>query len=407
EKTGRVVASTDPTQFPGSTDLSRHPLIAQARLHQSTAFQQGFTDEKRHSMQGAFQSVGFAGLSVLAQVSSTRLLAIRNELYRRSFFLAGGILCLALLVSFALSRGISGPITRLSQAANKISEGDFSVRVKTDHRTFLETIETSILSKSFNEMAERIGILIVETEKKARLEKEIETAQIVQQRFFPNREFKGKGFDLTGQILPASECGGDWWQYHQEKNHLFVAIGDVTGHGVSAALVTAAAHALFVTHTRRLQQFSESRDDLRRWFSDFARELNWGILAAGGGKASMTFVISAIDLVSGMIVSLNAGHRPPYVFRKKNQPESISDFFIPLTAIGASTLGERDRFSFSLVEFQSLPGDLFFWYTDGIMECEDQNGKTIRKMEILKILASLSESHSDKPEALCRQFMAT
>src|SRR5688572_26299642 len=77
------------------------------------------------------------------------------------------------------------------------------------------------------------------------MEKELEVARTIQETLVPPSDTVDRKFvKIAGYFQPASQCGGDWWTYHDLKDgKVLVVIGDVTGHGVPSAMITAAAKA--------------------------------------------------------------------------------------------------------------------------------------------------------------------
>ena len=106
-------------------------------------------------------------------------------------------------------------------------------------------------------MAGKIDELMIQT---------AETAQEVQARFFTQAKLQLDQLSLYGQYIPASECAGDGWHYAQVGDELLVVVGNATGHGVSAALVTAAAHAILLHKTQEFKERSQPKIDLKEPF---------------------------------------------------------------------------------------------------------------------------------------------
>ncbi|MCM2278596.1 MAG: SpoIIE family protein phosphatase [Oligoflexia bacterium] len=396
---GQVLGSADPLSFPPGEDLSDLPLLAPLLAGRAPAMQREFTDRSGLRRIGAFQKVGFGGLAAIAQVPFDHAERAMRELYLRSLFLAGALLSLALLISFLLSRAISDPLRALSAAADRIATGDFAARVSIRGRG---RDELGLLGTSFNTMAGKIGELIQQTAQKARMEKELETARIVQRRFFPGEDLATPRFRLAGSLLPASECGGDWWHYAKLGDHLIVAMGDVTGHGVSAALVTAAAHAAFSLCVERVR---DGIADPEAWLRGLARELEVAIRAAGAGQAGMTLVASVIDTGSGRAVSFNAAHRPPLLLRARACAAGGADkAFGTLVPAGGPGMGEG--YSATLSETWLEPGDLVLWYTDGLVECTDPTGRPLSKVEFRSRLLELVSRDSGDVRKICDALMA-
>ena len=135
---------------------------------------------------------------------------------------------------------ISRPIKMLAWRADQIARGDLETRVEISSGD-----EIGMLGENFNYMADRLLILMRETAEKATLEKELEVARTIQETLVPPPDPVERDYvRLAGYFLPASQCGGDWWTVHDMPDgRILVVIGDVTGHGVPSAMITAAAKA--------------------------------------------------------------------------------------------------------------------------------------------------------------------
>ncbi len=131
DQRGRVLGSTDPTRIPLADDMSQVPIVASLKDNKGTSGQMDYKDKTNEMQMGAFQRVGFADLTIITQVPMDRALIAQKQLYRRTAFLAGAFLFLALCLGFLTSQGITGPIQALAAAAASVARGDFSVRLKT------------------------------------------------------------------------------------------------------------------------------------------------------------------------------------------------------------------------------------------------------------------------------------
>jgi len=244
-------------------------------------------------------AVGFIPKSVAFNAAST--------LIKRSLILGISILLLATGLTIVFVRRLTIGLRQMWHATKKVSEGDFSCRVAIGASS---NDEVGDLARSFNSMADKIDELMIETAHKARMEKELETAQAIQSRFFPAASFDHRCFKAAGKSIPASECAGDWWHYVLIGKHLVLAIGDVTGHGVSAALVTAAAYGAFSI----IVKDKDSSDQVatpKAILLKLIDSLNFAVRQASGGNATMTFFAAVIDLETGRMQYVNAAHRPP------------------------------------------------------------------------------------------------
>lgn len=344
-------------------------------------------------------SLGSKKLTVVSLISKRTAFAAAKQLATRSLALGLSILLLAVGFTLLVVRGMTGRLREMWQATRKVSEGDFSIRVSTLR---LPRDEVGGLALSFNTMADKINSLMVQTAQKARMEKELETAQAVQSRFFPSHSFEHARLRLAGRYVPASECAGDWWHYAQVGNQLVVVVGDVTGHGVSAALVTAAAHSTF---SLVIQQF-KAHPRKGGLLETLVRSLNTAVCAAAAGQSTMTFVGSIIDLESGQMTTSNASHPPLYVYRKpEGQARSPMSCFKPIMDGRSAPLGDNARIEVASSTYQLQPGDRIFWYTDGIMESRPSDGEKMNKSAFLKLLAAQADATPDVAEPVCGGVM--
>jgi serine phosphatase RsbU (regulator of sigma subunit) len=276
--------------------------------------------------------------------------------------LVGGlIVLLGVLLTVLQSLAISRPLRALSRVVDKLARGELGQRAVVQSGD-----EIGELARNFNTMAERIGVLIKDTKAKATYEKELEVARVIQEALLPpSHVIRAGGMQFIGHFKSASICGGDWWSYAElPGGRLLMLIGDVTGHGVSSAMITAAAKSCCDT----LRHVTEG--DLTVSF--LLEELNQTIYEAAHRKFVMTFFATIIDPATKTITFSNAGHNFPLLFRRSAGPDEPA--IVPLVTRG-NRLGDEvsSRFVERTVPYTS--GDVLVWYTDGITEGLDAHGE--------------------------------
>ncbi len=300
-------------------------------------------------------------------------IAARNALISKTFgerkrqaaidaLLVGGlIVLLGVVLTVLQSLRISRPIRELTEVVERIAHGELGERAVVDSDD-----EIGVLGRNFNYMAERIGVLLEDTKEKATYEKELEVARVIQESLLPpSRLIREGDFEFVGYFKPASICGGDWWSYAQiADGKLLVLIGDVTGHGVSSAMITAAAKSCCDT----LRHVTEG--ELTVTF--LLEELNKTIYEAANRKFVMTFFATIIDPATHTMTFSNAGHNFPMLFRAR--PGQGEPAIVPLVTRG-NRLGDvmESRFMERTVPY--APGDVVVWYTDGLTEGVDGQGE--------------------------------
>jgi sigma-B regulation protein RsbU (phosphoserine phosphatase) len=341
----------------------------------------------------AYDRVAGNHILVMSIIHKSVAFAATHALVSRSVVLGVSILLLAIGTGLLLVRNLIWRIRQLWEATQKVSAGDFNCHVEVSTHG---ADELSSLGGSFNSMAEKITELLAETEKKVRMEKELETAQALQNQFFPNEPFHHPDFKITGKIIPASECGGDWWLYSQIGPHLLVLVGDVTGHGVSSALVTAAAHGAFSMIAKSLR---EDQSGAAPSLKAVVQNLNTAVRAAAGEQSGMTLLASMLNLETGELQIINASHRPPYVYCPS------SGGFNALIKGRCAQLGLEDTIDPSPETYCLKPGDLIFMYTDGVLECTNNEGKVLPKSEVREKLIRLYHSYEGDCDSICSDFL--
>lgn len=322
-----------------------------------------------------------------------------DVLVQKSLFLGISIMLISIGISALFARGLTSRLRQMWEATKKVATGDFSMRVDAGKEESGGD-EVVGLARSFNSMSEKITELMAQTAEKARMEKELETAKTVQKLFFPVNDFKHENLLLVGKCIAASECSGDWWHYSQVRDELYVVIGDVTGHGVSAALMTASAHSVFSMYMEELRDAGEhaghnSQDSLAR----LAETINDAIAASGGGQSTMTCLLLKANLNTGAIEILNADHRPPYHCITENGKPVVK----PLIGGRCSSLGggvNKDKIE--TLKLKLSPNDALVLYTDGLLEGPASKAANFSKTNFIKSLGTLAGNAKDDPTILCK-----
>jgi len=280
--------------------------------------------------------------------------AVRTGIVGALFVLVGTLL--------AIFQGlqISKPIKLLAWKADQIARGDLEARVEVK-----STDEIGILGENFNFMADQIVVLLHQTAEKAHMEKELEVARTIQETLVPPNDPVSKGaFKLAGYFQPASQCGGDWWTWHElVGDKLLIVVGDVTGHGVPSAMITAAAKAACdVARSQHNDNVSVTK---------LLEIMNYAIYESAKRKFVMTCFASIIDTRRRTITYANAGHNFPYLYRVGEDGKGEFGSLM----IRGNRLGDLKESKYEEKTTDLVPGDILVWYTDGIVECENTAGE--------------------------------
>lgn len=231
---------------------------------------------------------------------------------------------------------------------------------------------------------------------------ELKTAETVQKRLLPQADPQLDEIEISSFYQSASESGGDWYDYgyYQDSKRLDVLIGDVTGHGVSAALITAMADSIYHSmeeHHHRIVDNGTSHQLLHpTYFLDLLNNL---MIKNTGSSYAMTFFYSAIDLKEKVMLYASAGHNPCFIFRPSQftsirKGKEVKKSILHLKS-QTSPLGYHSDINFK-IEIQPLQtDDVLIWYTDGLVEntnAQDRMFTTTGLKRIIQECAELSAS---------------
>ena len=189
------------------------------------------------------------------------------------------------------------------------------------------------------------------------VERELEFASQVQLGFLPNEKPQIPGYEFEDYYEAAQSVGGDYFDYVRlSDNRTAIAVGDVAGKGVPAALLMARLYSAARYHLLTTSSVGEAMSGLNR-----------EIHSSGLGHRFITCIFAVLDPESHRLVIANAGHMPPLI----RWPDGSVN---PLThADSGMPLGVVSDQEFSETTVEVAPGTSFIWYTDGITEA--MNGK--------------------------------
>jgi len=338
----------------------------------------------------SYSKLGLSDMVVVSTVQKSKALKAVDVLIKKSALFFVALLASTLLISLFASLKLTSALRELFEATEKIAQGDFSVRVLRRSKD-----EVGGLADSFNWMAEKVSHLMTETAQKARMENELATVKTVQETLFPAENLADSRAQVVGHFQPASECGGDWWSYTLTGNKLYLWIGDATGHGAPAALITSAA--------RSAAAIVESMPEMTP--AEALKVMNHAIHQTSKSKINMTFFLGCLDLNSGEMIYSNASHDPPYLLRKPSEGLIKKKNLEPLMEVNGSRLGEKSDSEYQNAVVKLEPGDQIFFYTDGIMDVQNPKGETLGERAFLKSLLG-SVNSGENPEERVEKLKA-
>jgi serine phosphatase RsbU (regulator of sigma subunit) len=277
-----------------------------------------------------------------------------REIRRLSFRnLSVGLLVIALacIGIVPISHRMTEHVSSLSEGVRQLAGGDFKARVPVRSRD-----EFGTLAASFNKMAEdleRHQALVVEQE---RLRRELELSRLIQTEMLPRASLRLGAAEIGGLSIPAREVGGDFFNYFAlSDGRLALLVGDVSGKGVSAALLMANVQA-----TLRARLPLET--DLARLADGLDRDVDENTPQS----VYLTLFLAILDVEQSRLRYVNAGHNPQFLLRQSGGIEPLSSTGMPIALYAGQGYQE------AAVDIAA--GDLLFFYTDGLVETENEQG---------------------------------
>lgn len=327
----------------------------------------------------------------VVMLSQEKAFSVTTYLINKSMFYGFFILGIAMLLSVILARPLTAQLETLFGMTQEIAKGNFNKRV-----TITGHDEVGALSDSVNDMADKIVVFMEEMKEKARLENEVQVAQLVQSSFFPTTSLSDNVLSTHGHFEPATECGGDWWGFFDQGDWRVFFIADATGHGVPAALLTATINCC----KSSLGFILETRPQILAEPNEILRYMNQAV--CGAGKAiQVTCFVASFNRKTREFKFSNASHTPPLLFNG-GQSELAKDNFQPLIEANGPRLGQKLDSTFECETLNLKTHDTIFFYTDGLTEAENAEGTRYGERRLIK---SLVQHGLGSPEEIIKGVM--
>jgi sigma-B regulation protein RsbU (phosphoserine phosphatase) len=314
----------------------------------------------------------FAALGDFAQAVEFGLLFVAI------FF--GVIELVALVIGASLTRTVTGTVAQLYDATTHINRGDFSHRIPVKSND-----QIAALANSFNSMTASLEKLMLEQKEKQKLENELVIAQEVQAQLFPHHIKQLASLEVHGFCRPASTVSGDYYDFLTlDSERLILAVGDISGKGISAALLMATIHSAVRAYS--LQDIPALREPM-------------AVGAASGSATMLASRVHNLDVSPSALLSLlnhqlyestpsekyatlflgiyngaerqltytNGGHLPPIILAENGDLRRLDH--------GGTVVGLFDRVAYEESSVQLRKGEIFLAYSDGVTEPENDFGE--------------------------------
>lgn len=272
--------------------------------------------------------------------------AVLIILFILGFFLLTFV-AFAVLLGVRIAGGITSAVARLHEGTVHLAAGDLDTRIEVPNED-----EFGDLADSFNEMTAAVKRGREEAIERERLERELQTAREIQERLLPHAMPELPGYEVTGTSVPSLLVGGDYFDFLElGDGRLGVAIADVSGKGIPAALLMANLQALLqgqVIHPSDVAEIVARINDLLSRSTDVGR--------------FASFFYGVLERETGAFTFTNAGHNPPLLRR--------ADGALIELKTGGLILGMMSGMPYAQETVTLEPGDVVVMFTDGITEAQ-------------------------------------
>lgn len=263
-----------------------------------------------------------------------------------------------------LEKNVTVPIQTLSVAARNFIDdeyGDSGTEFKrkcmplTDMDTEIGELASSLV-KMTDDIEEYIYDIKSLNSAQEKYRAELDVAQSIQESFIPKNfdSLDGTGLSIAGSMDAARYVGGDFYDFFMvDSDHVGLAIGDVSGKGVPAALFMAVTKSIIESQTRPGLEPSE-----------IMAKVNINLCRNNNENMFVTSWLGILELSTGNLRYCSAGHNPPVIVRADAPPEMVQ-------CKPSLVLGAREGVKYTTFQIDMSVGDSILLYTDGVTEAND------------------------------------
>jgi len=324
-----------------------------------------------------FEPLPNSGWYTVIVFPETELFQDINSIFYMIIYVSIAGIILLFLINFFVFRKMLDPLIKITYAIKSFTSAPGKGKKSND--------EIKMLAESLEDWQTKYGLLINDQSKtaheKLKIEKDLKTAQEIQQNIVPsgNPEFLDyPEIDLYAILKPAEIIGGDLYDYFFiGKNHLLIAIGDVSGKGIPASLFMAIASTLIKTNAKILSS------------KDIVSKVNKELCERNSNQYFVTLFLGILDVRYGILDYCNAAHNFPYILHKDGSLHALSKSHgLPLGIYNDKI------YKNSTVELHY--GDTLILYTDGVINSMDVNKQRYGTDKLEVNIKNLVDSNSEE-----------
>jgi serine phosphatase RsbU (regulator of sigma subunit) len=295
-------------------------------------------------------------------------------------FASGTMVLQGIRSVLAVPLGVSEKVFGIIYADSPMAEGRFTE----DHLKLLTTLASVAAIRVENARLTEARF------QQERLERELQLAMEIQQRFQPTASPQIPGYEFQGISFPCYEIGGDYYDFIQrDDGRLVIALGDVSGKGTAAALLMSSLHAAIHAQTGSHDTIVETISAVNKYLAENIPPNRF-----------VTLFYAELDPESGAVSFLNAGHNPPLIVHAAGTVEQLASGGLPL-GIKADADYREGRTHMQM-------GDVLVIYSDGVTEAASPSGEEFGPTRLYEVVSRNVEASAagirDRIESALTKF---
>jgi phosphoserine phosphatase RsbU/P len=294
----------------------------------------------------------------------------------------------SLVTGIIMTRTITTAVNSLYSATQHVQNGDLSYRVRIPHRDQL-----AALGESFNSMMQSVSTLIEEQRQRQKLENELSIAHEVQQQLFPRTLPNLHGIEIEAICRPARVVSGDYYDFIRiSPTRLAIAVADISGKGISAALLMANVQAALRSDVLRYRNGQPGMHHEQIDTAEIVTHLNLHLFRNTSDERYATVFFGVYDADTRQLHYTNAGHLPPIY---------IGGGKVRRLETGGMVVGLFNDVPFEQGAIEIEHGGMLVAYSDGLIEPENVYGEEFGSERLIDVATSnKSKSSHEIAEAL-------
>jgi sigma-B regulation protein RsbU (phosphoserine phosphatase) len=287
----------------------------------------------------------------------------------------------SLATGIVMTRTITAAVHSLYIATQRVQAGDLSYRVRLKHRDQL-----AALGESFNSMTQSVSTLIEEQRQRQKLENELSIAQEVQQQLFPRSLPNLPGIEIEAICRPARVVSGDYYDFIRiSPTRLAIALADISGKGISAALLMANVQAALRSDVLRYRNGQPGTHHETIDTAEIVTHLNLHLFRNTSDERYATFFFGVYDAETRQLHYTNAGHLPPiYICGDK----------VRRLETGGMVVGLFNDVPFQQGAVEIEHGGMLVAYSDGLIEPENVYGEEFGTTRLVDVATHNKDTSS-------------